>query len=1133
MAHELYKDRWEEAPTDSLRLADEFRIYLGQAALTEFLHRQIADASWEPSELHRTLMGLPWSDILTTNYDTLLERASHKHRAVRDDNDLSQVRGPRVIKLHGSIDANTHLILSEDDFRTYPLKHAAFVNTARQIFLENELCLVGFSGDDPNFLQWSGWVRDHLGERARRIYLVGSLNLSSAKRKLLESRGISPIDFFPLMNNVPTNELDKKCCELFLSYLLGKRPERAIDWQPCDNNAYPTPDDPIAARNDLESPHSAVPILRNLEGLWRLDRTNCPRWLVLPKTTREKIKYGTQRAPWGYLRALKFIDAEFRAEFIALVLWRKMVSLEKIDSEIEAEANLAIETNQFSEIATRIFIISRLMVEARHRRDQLTFDRMSNLLEKSVNTNSDAHAELIAQKLMWARDGLDYVTLEKNAKDLRGPSPVWALLQASFQFECGNTDAARALTTKIRDDMADRARRDRQSASAASRFAWATVLSRAEKLSERWTPQQKDREEDLANGYDADEEVDSLSLQIRANRLRRNEEPDGFQPRFGAGRYKDHSRTIKFGGSVVGEEAETVFRLAESAYLPLRILNVDIFGTSACYALDAEPLYTLEWYLRLVRSISSYSSPFVDRHFDRISIAKMEDAIASELLERVFSAAKFWQTKINPTNPFSTSTAVERLRALIEILSRLVVRADSERALRAFRFACNLFVTPRFVHHWLYESIGGLLEWSLTALPKDARGGLAIDCIEFPLPIDVPDVPFTWPDPTSILFANRIDPNRPAGDGRWRAAVAALLVSARSIGKARSIAINRLAYLHTHDSLDSEETSSFATALWSARDTQLGDLPADVDLFPHVIAFLPAPNGVNPLGVIESYLFDAAFDPPTVDNRLNSIVGAARGGHPIPKILPGRDQAARLLDEMASLMPPESQSDPIGADIASTRVQLIGEVIGRSILPQLLPDDLDIVRHTFLSGFAQLGRGGGALSGWHELARLLPFQLSKTTNDLRRAISRGDIFETSAAAYSVGTWAGEPKDRGYPPIPDSLKDSLLASLEGRSHQSLQPRLWAVRQLFKFGELCDQRIDVLTCSIRDLSIDLSYNEMPREGSAAVGITAARAEFVRLVRNFSDAGQPFPAEANWVLTAETDPLPEVRFATDYMK
>ena len=198
MAKMLYRDRVDDAPKDALRLAEEFRAYLGQAALVEFIREHVPDTSWSPGPMHEALMALPWADVLTTNYDTLLERASDRHQVVRDAADLAQVRGPRVIKLHGSVDGNARLVIAEEDYRTYPVRSAAFVNTARQVFLENELCLVGFSGDDPNFLQWSGWVRDHLGEGARRIYLVGSLCLSPAKRRLLESRNVAPIDFAPL-----------------------------------------------------------------------------------------------------------------------------------------------------------------------------------------------------------------------------------------------------------------------------------------------------------------------------------------------------------------------------------------------------------------------------------------------------------------------------------------------------------------------------------------------------------------------------------------------------------------------------------------------------------------------------------------------------------------------------------------------------------------------------------------------------------------------------------------------------------------------------------------------------------------------------------------------------------------------
>ena len=103
------------------------------------------------------LLELPWTDVLTTNWDTLLERASestvdYSYEVVRTEADLTYAKSPRIVKLHGTIGDAGPLIFAEEDYRTYPAKYAAFVNFARQVFIENELCLVGFSGDDPKLL---------------------------------------------------------------------------------------------------------------------------------------------------------------------------------------------------------------------------------------------------------------------------------------------------------------------------------------------------------------------------------------------------------------------------------------------------------------------------------------------------------------------------------------------------------------------------------------------------------------------------------------------------------------------------------------------------------------------------------------------------------------------------------------------------------------------------------------------------------------------------------------------------------------------------------------------------------------------------------------------------------------------
>ena len=182
-----------------LKLADEMKAAFGRPALNQVLRETIPDLEHKPSSLHVELLNLPWTDVFTTNYDTLLERASasvisRRYDVVINPKDLVYSENPRIIKLHGDFQSE-RLVITEDDYRRYPEDFAVFVNTVRQTLLESTLCLIGFSGDDPNFLQWTGWVRDNLdSDDFPKIYLIGIFNLSVARKKLLEQRNIALID---------------------------------------------------------------------------------------------------------------------------------------------------------------------------------------------------------------------------------------------------------------------------------------------------------------------------------------------------------------------------------------------------------------------------------------------------------------------------------------------------------------------------------------------------------------------------------------------------------------------------------------------------------------------------------------------------------------------------------------------------------------------------------------------------------------------------------------------------------------------------------------------------------------------------------------------------------------------------
>ncbi|MCI9527991.1 MAG: hypothetical protein HFH37_14050 [Lachnospiraceae bacterium] len=61
-----------------LALAEHIEIAYGRPELDRLLLSSIRDLDYQPAPLHYKLLQLPWSDIFTTNYDTLLERAGEE-----------------------------------------------------------------------------------------------------------------------------------------------------------------------------------------------------------------------------------------------------------------------------------------------------------------------------------------------------------------------------------------------------------------------------------------------------------------------------------------------------------------------------------------------------------------------------------------------------------------------------------------------------------------------------------------------------------------------------------------------------------------------------------------------------------------------------------------------------------------------------------------------------------------------------------------------------------------------------------------------------------------------------------------------------------------------------------------------
>ena len=238
---------------------------------------------------HIRLLNLPWADVLTTNYDTLLEQArsevcDYRYGLVLSCTDIPREYKPRIVKLHGSFKsdrkATTPYIITKEDYRTYPTRFASFVNTVRQDMMESTMCLVGFSGEDPNFLSWLGWVRDILGEKGPKVYLVGNFHIRETKVQLLESRNIFLVNFAPVVKGEA--DPNKAAMSKFLDYLHDKVDKNK--WKLADTGSF------CSNYNVLTTTQAQKRVLfAKLIGEWSRQRKTYPGWKVVPASYRDKL----------------------------------------------------------------------------------------------------------------------------------------------------------------------------------------------------------------------------------------------------------------------------------------------------------------------------------------------------------------------------------------------------------------------------------------------------------------------------------------------------------------------------------------------------------------------------------------------------------------------------------------------------------------------------------------------------------------------------------------------------------------------------------------------------------------------------------------------------------------------------
>lgn len=403
LAEDIYEQLYAKRPTAKdlafktpMRLASLLASNIGRSGLDLVIKDSLPDDLITPGKLHYQLMELNWRDVFTTNYDTLLERAAEKsgryYKVVTSKEMLLYKSSPRIIKLHGSFPDKTPFLMTEEEYRTYPADHPEFVNTVRQALVESVFCLVGFSGDDPNFTSWQAWLRDVMGNYASPTYLITfDEKYDDSFKKLMMSRGVEVLN----LAEIKGLENYKSALEFFFSYLGQKK---NVNWKPY-----------IGYSRKVDDIDSLIQQMREI-------RESYPGWFVLPKEYYRHFRDMETCFPYFQNVVDEITDSSKKEKLLFELDWRAEISLSLKDHDwyVQSIEDLVEQygSNHFSkemmDLALSLLRIYRHHPEKKEKKEHLLF-LLKNQLQDMSEEQKRRYYYTMACNLL---SELDYESLE-------------------------------------------------------------------------------------------------------------------------------------------------------------------------------------------------------------------------------------------------------------------------------------------------------------------------------------------------------------------------------------------------------------------------------------------------------------------------------------------------------------------------------------------------------------------------------------------------------------------------------------------------------------------------------------------------------------------------------------------------
>lgn len=429
------------------KLAEEYIANFDRNKINSLIEQAVADEMYIPGELHKQLLKLNWADIFTTNYDTLLERTADliyrekNYEIIYSQNDLPGSIKPRIIKLHGSIPQVKPYIICDEDYRTYPLKYSALVNTVQQAMLETKLCLIGFSGDDPNFQSWLGWLRDNMGENCPTIYLIGVYDeLSSPEKKLMDNKGITIVDISELVEKAESNRHYKAISKFF--ELLEKTQE--------EKDLYKSR--PYVEMDMLSKPDNWKKYTQDLEEYSEQVMENIRPYVLLPEKIRNQYaNYFSIHFSLIIQTDNKKIPEKLLINIIK-ILRKCLVMLDDRNAERLEKMCEAYNEKENKELLYEsvLYLLEMYRIDGKW----AEYQQCKKFIECFQNINSSNHTEIIIEEIKYNISLLDYENANILVEKFTTNDFVNKIRKAGFYKQLNQIDKANSILEKCSAELA-------------------------------------------------------------------------------------------------------------------------------------------------------------------------------------------------------------------------------------------------------------------------------------------------------------------------------------------------------------------------------------------------------------------------------------------------------------------------------------------------------------------------------------------------------------------------------------------------------------------------------------------------------------------------------------------------------